>query len=50
MERNTLIIAQIQMQVARDRGANLAHAGRLVREAAQREAELLMLPEMFCCP
>ena len=50
MERNTLIIAQIQMQVARDKGANIAHAERLIREAAQREAELLMLPEMFCCP
>ena len=50
MERNTLIIAQIQMQVARDKGANIAHAERLIREAAQREAELVMLPEMFCCP
>ena len=38
MELNTLIIAQIQMQVARDKGANIAHAERLIREAAQREA------------
>ena len=50
MERNTLTIAQIQMQVARDKGANIAHAERLIREAAQRGAELVMLPEMFCCP
>ena len=50
MEKNTLTIAQIQMQVARDKGANIDHAERLIREAAQRGAELVMLPEMFCCP
>ena len=39
--------AAIQMTSTRDVQANLAEAGRLVAEAAQRGAELVVLPENF---
>ena len=48
--KNILTIAQIQMQVVRDKGENIAAACRLIRRAAAQGAELVMLPEMFCCP
>jgi len=41
-------IAQIQMHVTADKTENLRHAERLVREAG--EVDLVILPEMFCCP
>lgn len=48
--KNTLTVAQIQMQVTRDKGENIAAACRHIRRAAAQGAELVMLPEMFCCP
>lgn len=43
-------IAMIQMPVTKDKEANLKYACEKVREAAQRGAELAVLPEMFQCP
>ena len=48
--KNTLTVAQVQMPVVRDKDANIAAACRLIRRAAKTGAELVMLPEMFCCP
>ncbi len=42
-------IALIQMNVYADKLENLRRAERLVREAAAGGADLVMLPEMFCC-
>ena len=41
-------ITLIQMNVGRDRARNLAHARELVRRA--EGSDVIMLPEMFCCP
>jgi len=43
-------IAQIQMAVSADREANLHRAGELLRQAAAQNADIGVLPEMFCCP
>lgn len=40
--------ALIQMNVGADKAENLARAARLVRDA--KGADVIMLPEMFCCP
>ena len=48
--KNTLTVAQVQMQVVRNKAENIASACRLIRRAAAQGAELVMLPEMFCCP
>ena len=42
-------IALIQMKVYPHKLENLVHAEKLVREAAATGADLVMLPEMFCC-
>ncbi len=41
-------IALIQMKISDDRSANLRRASELVRRADG--ADVIMLPEMFCCP
>ena len=46
--KNTLTVAQVQMQVVRNKAENIASACRLIRRAAAQGAELVMLPEMFC--
>jgi len=43
-------IAMIQMQVGHDKGKNLAHARKLLHNAAADGLDLAVLPEMFCCP
>ena len=48
--KNTLTVAQVQMQVVRNKAENIASACRLIRRAAAQGTELVMLPEMFCCP
>lgn len=40
----------IQMAIADEKEKNLEHAVELVRKAADDGADLVMLPEMFCCP
>lgn len=46
----TIKIAQCQLPVPADKDETLALAERTVREAAYRKADMVTLPEMFCCP
>ena len=41
-------LSLIQMNIAEDKAENLAHAAELVLSA--KGADVIMLPEMFCCP
>ena len=43
-------IALLQTPVGMDKAENLRHAREQVRIAARNGAELVILPEMFCCP
>ncbi len=45
-----LTVAAIQMSCGWDAGANIACAERLVREAAGRGAQIILLPELFETP
>lgn len=45
-----LKVGLCQMNVTRDKGENLRHAGDLLRQAAAQGAEIAVLPEMFNCP
>ncbi|MCD8022154.1 MAG: carbon-nitrogen hydrolase family protein [Lachnospiraceae bacterium] len=40
----------IQMKVQKENDVNIQNACRFVRQAAENDADLVMLPEMFCCP
>lgn len=50
MDSMTLKLGQVQLMVGRDKAENLRRACVLIRRAAERGAQLVMLPEMFCCP
>lgn len=43
-------VALIQMQVEQGNDRNIEKACEHVREAGRQGADLVMLPEMFCCP
>ena len=43
-------IAIIQMPVVCDKQANIGYARQKIYEAAQMNADMAVLPEMFCCP
>lgn len=43
-------LAICQIKVAEDKAVNIKHAGELVRQAAGRGAQVVVLPEMFNCP
>jgi N-carbamoylputrescine amidase len=43
-------VAAVQMQCGWDRDANIARAEALVRQAAQRGAQIILLPELFETP
>lgn len=45
-----LLTALIQMRVTADKAENLRAAGEWIQRCAGEGAELVMLPEMFCCP
>lgn len=45
-----LPIALVQMRVTADKGENLHAAKNWIDRCASEGAELVMLPEMFCCP
>lgn len=47
---NRLRIALCQMEVGSDKGHNLYSARKMVGQAAQREASLIVLPEVFNAP
>ncbi|MCR5123013.1 MAG: N-carbamoylputrescine amidase [Ruminococcus sp.] len=40
-------VASVQMNCTRDVSENIAHAGRLVRQAAENGANIVLLPELF---
>ena len=40
-------VAAIQMRCSRDIEENIQTAGRLVREAAEKGANIILLPELF---
>ncbi len=46
----TFQLALCQMKVAMDKARNLATAGSMIREAAEKGARAVALPEMFNCP
>jgi len=46
----TIRIAQCQLPVPADKDETLALLERTVREAASGKADMVALPEMFCCP
>lgn len=46
----TIRIAQCQLPVPADKSETLALVERTVREALSRKADMVTLPEMFCCP
>ena len=47
MQNSTFTVAAIQMSMARDVASNVATAERLVREAASRGAQIILIPELF---
>ena len=44
---DTFVLGLVQMSMAVDKPTNLATATRLVRDAAQRGAQIVCLPELF---
>lgn len=50
MDSMTLKLGQVQLMVGRDKAENLRRACALIRRAADQGAQMVMLPEMFCCP
>lgn len=48
--KQRLKLAQIQMHVCGDQKKNLQNAAEKIKEAALLGADLVCLPEMFCCP
>lgn len=49
--KDTIRICQLQTHVIQDdRDQTLCFAQELVKEAAEKGADLICLPEMFCCP
>ena len=43
-------LALCQVKTVKDKAVNLAAAKRMITEAAQRGAQVIMLPEMFVTP
>ena len=51
MRNNRILrVAMLQMNVVRDKAANLRHARELLLRLAGADVDLAVLPEMFCCP
>lgn len=47
---NQVKAALLQMPVGKNKKANIETAADYVRRAAQQGAQIVVLPEMFCCP
>lgn len=47
---NQVKIAMVQMEVKADKGKNIKAAVGHVESAARSHADIVVLPEMFCCP
>lgn len=47
---NMLRLAMIQMAVTENKRKNIETAQTMLRQAADRGAQMAVLPEMFCCP
>lgn len=43
-------ITLVQMKVAADKAENVSHGREMIRRAAKEGTDLVILPEMFCCP
>ena len=50
MSENQFRLAMCQIRTETDRGATMEKAERMVREAAEKGADIVQLPEMFNCP
>jgi omega-amidase len=47
---NQVKVALLQMPVRKDKKTNIETAAEYVRRAARQRAQIVVLPEMFCCP
>ena len=47
---STLQVGLCQLNAQKDKVKNLIKAGDMVREASEKGADIIMLPEMFNCP
>lgn len=47
---NQVRVALLQMPVGKDKKKNIETAAEYVQRAAQQGAQIVVLPEMFCCP
>ena len=43
-------VAMIQMHVEEDKLRNIENASEFVKKAVEQNADIVILPEMFCCP
>ena len=43
-------VAAIQMKVGEDKIENVINAGMYIKDMARLGVDLVVLPEMFCCP
>ena len=50
MSENKFRLAMCQIRTETDRKATMEKAERMVREAAEKGADIVQLPEMFNCP
>src|SRR5690554_5599074 len=43
-------VALLQMKVSDNKEKNVNNAVKMIEEVAEKEADIVVLPEMFCCP
>lgn len=48
--KDTFKIALVQMSVQAEKGKNFVHACQYIEQAAREGVDMVILPEMFCCP
>lgn len=47
MDMRKVVVGAVQMKCVKDREKNIANADKLVREAAKKGAQIILLPELF---